>query len=522
MLNHFINKIVVYQQFIVLLLLIMLALYKIFFKTTGFLSFIIIQFALFITSLFVQLLVISTGGFLSPFLILIHLYTLAVSFLLSIQGSLSFLFLTLGILVIQTVLNSQQFATLKSDPGSYLLYVVSFLVIVPISQFITKRYHLKEDLSVLLSKQVKVGQTILESMHELVFVTDKALKIVIINEAFEKTLKLTKQQVLGKSFFEVLDLKDEQGQSANLVSLPIDKVLTDKTTRIVSGFYLYTQGKAAPYVVSIQIHPILDIQGKIEQISFVITEGKGIGYQSNEHLGLAKALENKNLHLEILKKQLQGLKLFKESAQLELIEKAEADLRLVSELEDHPIKEEPNVVDVAALANDITLKRGAFAKILGVDLKFILGPEDASERALINLRGANVDPRALSLSDFAVPLDNKWLTILLEKILDLSILLSSNVKNSKVEITCDRGDKDFIKVHILTDTPKLEKVQIDKLLTEYYSNLFESTNLKFGSGLEGFIVRTLSSQLNIPVSLDVLTGPPKLRISISLSKKARM
>lgn len=519
--NHFKISIAFYQQIIIVLLLLMLGLYN-FFTIRKLKRIFVVQPILFITSLFVQLVVISTGGFLSPFLVLIHLYTLTTSFLLKIATALSFLFFTVSILAVNTFIDPNQLNTIKTDPGSYILFGLSFLVIVPISLLISKKYHLKEELSKILSKQVKVGEVILESLTELVLVTDQALKIVFINEALEKTLKLTKQQVLGKSFFEILDLKDEQGQPVSPVSLPIDKVLEDKTTRIVSGLYLYTQGRAAPYVVTIQIHPILDSQGKIEQISFVITEGKGISYQSKKHLSLIKALENKNLRLESLKKQLQSLKLFNQAAQLELIEKAEADLRLVQEVEDHPIKEDSNLVDVAALIHDIILKRGVFAKILGVDLKFMLDPEDLSEVSLINLKSSDIDPKSLSLSDFAVPADIKWLIILLEKVLDLSILLASSIKNSKVEIMFDRKDKDFIKVYILTDTPKLTKLQIDKLLTKYYDNLLESTNLKFGSGLEGFIVKTLSTQLNIPVSLDVLKDPDyKLRISISLSRKAR-
>lgn len=518
--NHFKISIALYQQIIILLLLLMLGFYN-FLTTRKLKRIFVVQPILFITSLFVQLIVISTGGFLSPFLILIHLYTLTASFLLKIATALSFLLFTLTILIISTFISPNQLNTFRADPGSYLLFGLSFLVIVPISLLISKKYHLKEELSKILSKQVKVGESILESLTELVLVTDQALKIAFINEALEKTLKLTQQQVLGKSFFEVLDLKDEQGQPASLTSLPIDKVLDDKVTRIVSGFYLYTPNRAAPYVVTIQIHPILDSQGKVEQISFVITEGKGISYQSKKHLSLIKALETENLRLESLKKQLQSLKLFNQTAQLELIEKAEADLRLVQEVEDHPIKEDSTLVDVAYLAHDIILKKEAFAKVLGVDLKFILGPEEVNEASLINLKDSYIDPKILSLSDFAVPADNKWLTILLEKVLDLSILLSSSIKNSKVEVSFDRQNKDFIKVYILTDIPKLTKLQIEKLLTQYYGNLLESTNLKFGSGLEGFIVKTLSTQLNIPVSLDVLKDPLKLRISISLSKQAR-
>src|SRR5437762_729826 len=42
---------------------------------------------LFLSSLFVQLLVLSSGGVYSPFLIVLHLYTLGISFLFNIRSS---------------------------------------------------------------------------------------------------------------------------------------------------------------------------------------------------------------------------------------------------------------------------------------------------------------------------------------------------------------------------------------------------------------------------------------------------
>src|SRR5687767_15484927 len=46
------------------------------------------QLFLFLGTLFIQLIVISTGGLKSPFLVMIHLFTLGVSFLINLPSAL--------------------------------------------------------------------------------------------------------------------------------------------------------------------------------------------------------------------------------------------------------------------------------------------------------------------------------------------------------------------------------------------------------------------------------------------------
>src|SRR3990170_8553514 len=62
---------------------------------------------LFLGSLIIQLLVVSTGGFFSPFMILLHLFTLGTSFLLNLRTSISFLVLSILILIFSTLFNQQ-------------------------------------------------------------------------------------------------------------------------------------------------------------------------------------------------------------------------------------------------------------------------------------------------------------------------------------------------------------------------------------------------------------------------------
>ena len=83
---------------------------------------------LFISALFVQLLVITTGGFLSPFVILLYLFTLGISFLFNLQSSISFLVFSALTLTANIFLNSQMQAIFRDDPWSTILYFISFAI----------------------------------------------------------------------------------------------------------------------------------------------------------------------------------------------------------------------------------------------------------------------------------------------------------------------------------------------------------------------------------------------------------
>lgn len=520
-LSYYKISITIYQQIIIFLMLMMLIIYNRLFSSQSkiFPTAVLIKIILFTTALFIQLLIISTGGVFSPFLILLHLFVLGVSFLLEIKTAFSFLLFSTVTLAIHSLLNPFQLQLVRQDLGTVLVYILSFVVIIPLAQFIAKKYHLKEELSTLLSKQVKVWGSILESMNELVLITDPSLRLIFINEAAEKLLSLNQDQAKGIQLFDAISLKDKQGNPANSESLPISTVLTDKASRIVSGFYLYTKNRATPYSVSIQIRPIISGKGDIEQLSFVMTEG--VIPQDQQHSDLVKARAIENLRLENLKKELQSLGLTDLSSQLELINKAEQDLRLVQELEDHPIKEQPVFTDVAFLTNDIFLKKQTFAKFLGVELSLVLGSAGIKEESFMSLKKSDINPRNLPISDYAVPIDSRWLEILIEKIVDLSILLSSTIRNSRVQILFNLEDKEYMRLYIISNCPKLSRKELKELFDKYYGKLTLSTNLKYGSGMEGFIANAISSQLNIPIQVQFSTYPNRTTFVISIPRKAR-
>src|SRR5258708_330049 len=263
------------QQIIALLLVFLLAILSRFLFSnsgkinTGWLA----SSLVFLSSLLVQLLVLSSGGFYSPFLILIHLFTLGASFLLNLPTAISFLFFSVILLFLHIKLDPNILKLFNEDFWSAVLYFISFIVIVPLSFLLMRTYHIKDTLSKILSEHLQLGklreESILSGLSELVIVTDINMRILYVNSAVEKELGLNGPELLHKYFLEVFPLKDSDGNTATVQSLSIDSALLDKAARMVNNFYFYGKSRTR---VTIQIRPIVDLNGKLIQVVFVITE----------------------------------------------------------------------------------------------------------------------------------------------------------------------------------------------------------------------------------------------------------
>lgn len=503
-----------YQQIILILLIILLIIFSRFsklFSPTA-LSYV----TLFLSSLFVQALLVSTGGIFSPFLILFHLFSLGTSFLINIQSFVSFLVFGLLVLFSDLWFNPNKLALLQEDPGKALLLGTSFIVIIPLALMITKIYHLKDQLSKMLGRQAKLGKDIVENLSELVVITDKNLKINFVNEALKKLLNLSDQELKSKALFDILNLKDLNGIEANGQILSIDNVLTENTTHIIGNLLLYTKSRAAPYKVTVQVRPIVDQTGKVEQLSFIITESQ-FSQDHLEHKDLDKAQALYKARFDNFKTQLKSTGLTKLSAQAELLSKIAQDLALAEELTDHPIKENAQLTDIALLSKQIGQAKQNFAKILGVNLKFSLPDSEQKEYNILAVPA----PTEVSSSDFTIPADKRWVTILIEKLIEMAILLASAVKKPRVLVIPSRLSPDQISLIISGTFPKITTQQKDQLFTQYYGDLGANSNLGFGSGLEGFIAKSIATQLNI--DLDIRHNPElsDLAFIIHFSQKTR-
>lgn len=477
--------------------------------------------AIFLTAIIVQLTVVSSGGFFSPFLILLHLYTLGSSFLLNLPASVSFLVFSLVILTANVWLNQHLLALSKDDPFSIVLYFISFIVIIPLAQLLNRNYYIKDVLSRILSENLHLGQqreeSILRGLNELVLVTDKDLKLLSANQTAEKATNFPPGQIIGHSLLEVLPLKYQDGSRASVQTLSVPQALEDKTARIIDGFYLDQPGTSAT-PITIQMRPIVDLKGKVNQLVFVIKERQSGDVWSDTHGDLALAHKKHQLIFEEFQKLISQSKLDSLKLKAEILRKIEEDLLIAQEIEDHPVKENVSYTDVAEVCKISLGERQEFAKSLNVTVQFKLPSGEVSELSLLALKDQHVQEQVLSgVSDFAVPVDPKWLQIIVEKLLDMAILLASEQSLGQVQVLVTRDDKS-INVAIISSHPAIPDKSQKELLVQYFGKLQATTNLRLGSSLEGFIAQTIANQLKIPLTVGSLQYPSRLTFLLELPK----
>ncbi|TSC65304.1 MAG: hypothetical protein CEO21_448, partial [Microgenomates group bacterium Gr01-1014_80] len=150
----------------------------------------------------------------------------------------------------------------------------------------------------------------------------------------------------------------------------------------------------------------------------------------------------------------------------------------------------------------VIAQKNPLAEALGVTLKFESN-KDNKEQAYLSLKQSNLSPGSLPPSEYAVPSDPKWLKVLIEKIIDIAIFLVSEQPNATVNLSLNKDEDQNIIVLINAAPVELKGVEKEDLMKQYYGSLMSKTNLRLGSGLEGFIAKIISSNLNVLLDMQV-------------------
>lgn len=473
-------------------------------------------FLLFLISLSLQALILSTGGFFSPFLILFHLFAIALSFLVDIKAATTFLITSIIALGAATFFDQKLKEVSSGDLSSVALYILSFIVIIPLSRFVAQKYHLKDTLSKILTHQLKVQKDVFEGLSDMVIITNTALKILSFNEATSRGLRLSPSELIDRLFVEAITLKDEKDQVVNQEYLSISQILQDKTTRTIKNLQLYIRNTTIPKKVNIQIRPTVNIDGKIDQIAFIISDAAGFTKEEGGHKNIQEALLKheaavEELHTQLILKGMTDL-----SRKAELFGKTENDILTAMEVQDHGLKPVIELRDTAQVLPKIISLETPFAKMLGVSLLFNIDPKYLSEAQKFVPQGSQFSPSIVTSPFFTIPVDSKWFDLLILKLLDLSILLVSGSKYPKVQVMLNY-DSAFVYINLSVNSDQVGVNDNALFFTEYYGRLGLNTNLRLGSGLEGYMAKTIAQSLGIP--LNVKIDQSLVIFSLMLSKK---
>lgn len=503
------------QQLVAVLILIMVFVLKkdIFISTNSFKTNVFKWFFLIVSSLLIQITVISSGSIFSPFFILFHIAALGLSLLLSFSTALMFVFFSLLVLGINIYLDKYLLGLVTQDIGTVILIFSSFVTIVPITQLLSSTYHLKDAISKMLAKQITIKESIIGQINELVFITDEALNVISANETIERQLHLSNMEVKGKPLLSLIDLKDENGKPATAQTLSVANAIAEKSTRISEKLLLYLPDKSIPLNVGVRVRPVFGIDGKVEQVIFVITSTQN-AYTNSHHNNLVQA----RARYEALSHEFR--KVLANSPQeirvrAALIHKIEHDLMLATDIEDHPIQLSPIITDIAELCLQVVYEKQYLAKLLNTQLDFNL--EDPTELSLLDLKKSGSANPSIGASKFSVIVDNHWLKVLMQKLLDISILLSSTNPYPRVILSTSEENTQVIILFSIS-YPEIEELQKNELFTEYFGKLGTTTNLRLGSGLEGFLAKNISTHLNIPISVVSINHPANLAFKLFIKK----
>lgn len=462
---------------------------------------------LFLSSALVQFLVISTGGFYSPFLILFHLYTLGASFFLTSRSPISFIVFALIALSINILINEELMNLFRQDPGPIILYVISFAVVIPLAQFLIYSYHLKDALFNALKEYIRIREkreeSILKGLKELVVVTDENLNIVSTNEAVLETTGLLENEIIHHPLLKIFPLKESGGNLVEATAFSQERIFLEKVTFTLNNLYLQTKTDSHPRKVAVQIRPIANSQGQVRQIVFIISDAL-ISNSQDRYTNLELAKQRHTLLVNDLQKTFLNLQQRELFIKVTLLGKLEEDLLLATEIESRLLEEPPKFYDLAYLAQQILSTKHQFAATLGVLLVFDLQSLSSSEQAMLSLIKTNLPEQQLPTSEFLIPLKKRGFEIVLHKLLDIAIFLASEKVNSTVKLTPLLIDNTMLGLQITLPYHQLTTEEKEELFKEYYGRLGANTGLRLSSGLEGFIAQAVTNQLNFRIEVNFL------------------
>ncbi len=472
--------------------------------------------SLFWITVFVQLLVLATGGLKSPFFILIHLFMIGFSFLF--QFSTSLLFLVFSFIVIfADAAHHDLFATLFVYPTDIVLQSISLVAIIPLAYIIAQQYHGKDLLFRIMQTKMKTNEAILESLQELIILTDPQLHILSINDAVEKALHRSRSELIDRSLFDILLLRDSNGKLMKGENFFLEGDTSQPQKNPLKEFTLLASSTFQSKV-TLQIHPIKPAGNDISQISFIIR------YVNAPDTTPAIPFDNARAKYEALaqniKKKLLTKNLKKIEMEMILLEKIEQDTYILQTLKNNRTNNITTHINLAELCKKAVLLDQEFAKSFHVSLDFTLQNFGMKDIAPLTVADYPVKPEQLTGPFFTVECDVKQVEIVVKKILDIAVFMSSGTPSSQVMLSVERGANDDIVIAIRCSAPILKKESLTEIFEPYYGKLASKTDLHAGSGLEGYIIKQITQALDLSFAVNYEETPTEqIQFTLKIPKK---
>lgn len=474
---------------------------------------------LFISPLLIQTIVISSGGFYSPLLILLHIFTLGAILLLGSSSPITFLASSLGVLVFHISFDRNLYQFFQNDPWAVAIYALSIVIVIPLALYLSHSNSVKGKFNNFLKDYILMSEkrqkSILTALSNMVIITDKNLGVVSINIAVERLLKTSIHQVQGRLISEVLLLRDSSGNRVPFADLPIKQSLTDKATHIVEGFSLETKIESVPKPITLQIRPLTNPSGEVTQIVFVLTDPLlKVGF--NTHPSITDALKKRDKFLSLLTSPISSISEFSAKQVIMLITHIEEDILTVQEMEDHPLQEVIGFVDLISLTEQTIAAKSFFYLSIGNIPEIKFEDEDKREEAFLNLRMEQLGQ--LNLSKYTAAIDSYLLKLILEKIIDFSVFAAGNEAKPQIYLSII---PDNVKIEISFPSKNLTQKDLSNFLVKNYPGI-KLPSLQNSSGLEGYIAGKVSRAIGLPIETSINIYKNMVTITLIIQKQAKI
>ncbi len=474
---------------------------------------------LLLSSLLVQTIVISSGGFYSPLLILLHIFTLGAILLLSSSSPIIFLTSSLGVLIFHISYDRNLNQFFQNDPWAVAIYALSIVIVIPLALYLSHSNSIKTKFNDFLRDYIEMSEkrqkSILTALSNMVIITDKKLNMISINIAVERLFRTSTSQIQGKPLSGFLTLRDSQGAIVPFESLPIQEAIKDKGTRITEGYYLETKIEAMPKPITLQIRPLTNQSGEVSQIVFVLTDPLvKIGF--NTHPNIAQAVKKRDQLLSLITSPSSPLSESSAKQLIVLITHIEQDILTVQEMEDHPLQDVIGFVDVITLVKQVISEKSFFYMSVGNVPELTFDDEDRSEAAFLNLHIADLG--LLNPSKYTAAVDSYLLKLILEKMLDLSVILTGSLAKPQIYLSII---PDNVKIEISFPSQNLTQKDISNFYIKNYPGL-KLPQLQKSSGLEGYIADRIYRALDLPVETTVNIYKKSVAITLIIQKQAKI
>lgn len=455
---------------------------------------------LIIFTIFIQLIVLSSGGLKSPFFIFIHLFMIITSLIFSFSVSLFFLLASCIIIALDISFRQNLLMFILNDPYTVILQISSLITIIPVSYIVTQHYHFKNKLSGILHAQVISNEAILENIEELIIITDTKLQILSVNDAVEKAIQKSDSEIIGRPIFQTLLIKDNYGKLVNKETF-LAKNKTHKKN--ISEEFFLINSRLATRRIHILMQPVKDPENNINQFNFIISNASQKEQKTNPlFTTLDKAKTKYDAISEKVKQVLTDNSLTDVRMQIILLEKIQNDMYVLQTLNESIKNNDMTHVDISQLCKQTVSREQDFASGFQVTLQFKMPDFGIKDIAPLTVKNFPIKTNQFTGPFFTVLTDINYFTVIIKKLLDIGIFLASTEANPLTSLTIQRGNKDSITIKITSSCPVLSKEEVADITSAYYNKLYNKTNLHIGSGLEGYLAKTLCEELNIPLEIN--------------------